>query len=224
MKDSVAADPTSISIIGIGDDKVINKYEYLNNLRVDLDTVVSEDFVTSVKLNGLADVSDVSIELDVLEGEPILNADTLGLADGAYQLEVVTSDPAGNLRTDLYDFAIDTVVAEKPTIIIESINGGLNYWETLEGLRVSFDVVSSTDRIFEDQVVVSTTQVSPSNLVVEGARESDTTKFYVSRDLLSDGENKISLRVEDEYFNDEIYEYAFDTALAPGLGREFCHS
>ena len=85
--------------------------------------------MTSVKLNGLADLSDVSIDLVVLEGGPILNADTLGLADGAYQLEVVTSDPAGNLRTDLYD-SRDTVVVEKLTIIIESINGGLNYWET----------------------------------------------------------------------------------------------
>ena len=221
VKDTVAADPTSISIIGIGDDKVINKYEYLNNLRIDLDTVVSEDFVTSVTLNGLADLSDVSFNLELLSDGPILNADTLGLADGSYQLEVVTSDPAGNLRTDLYDFAIDTVVAEKPTITIESINGGLNYWETLEGLRVSFDVVSSTDRIFEDQVVVSTTQVSPNNLVVEGARVNDTTKFYISRDLLTDGENKISLRLEDEYFNDETYEYTFETALAPAPGVSF---
>ena len=132
--------------------------------------------MTSVTLLGVG----VNQQLELIEGVPILNAQSLSLSDGNYDLAVVTSDPAGNLRTDIYNFQIDTVVAERPIIKIEGINGGLNYWETLEGLRVSFDVVSENDRIFEDEVVMSSSQLVSKGLSVEGVREGSTTKFHAA--------------------------------------------
>jgi hypothetical protein len=182
-----------------------------------LDIDVLEDFVTSVTLRG----TDVNQQLELIEGGPILNAQSLNLLDGNYDLAVVTSDPAGNLRTDIYDFQIDTVVAERPTIKIEGINGGLNYWETLEGLRVSFDVISETDQIFEGEVVMSSSQLTSNELVIEGVRSESTTKFHAARELLAEGENKLTLRVEDEFFNDETYEYSFEAILEPAAEVTF---
>ena len=69
-------------------------------------------------------------------------------------------------------------------------------------------------------MVMSSSQLVSKGLSVEGAREGSTTKFHAARDLLVEGENKLTLRVEDEFFNDEIYEYTFD-AIGAKIGVTF---
>ena len=48
-------------------------------------------------------------------------------------------------------------------------------------------------------MVMSSSQLVSKGLSVEGAREGSTTKFHAARDLLVEGENKLTLRVEDEF-------------------------
>ena len=189
IKDTVAADPTKISLIGIGVDTTINAVEYVSDLVVQSELAAAEDSVASVTLKGLGANAAVTEELALVAGGPVLNAEALSLADGEYQLEVVTSDPAGNLRSDFFDFTIDTQPPEMPEVFVERsevVDGvvKLGAWDTLneyrgyEGVKFQF-----TPKDISDVVNVETVKVNGTNAdLVDPGRDI----YFIRKEYLQD--------------------------------------
>lgn len=189
IKDTIAADPTKISILGIGDDTTINQAEYISDLVIKSELAVAEDSVVSVTLKGLGENSAVTEELALVAGGPVLNAEALGLADGEYQLEVVTSDPAGNLRSDFFDFTIDTQPPEMPDVFVERsevVDGvvTLGAWDALNEYRGSEGVkFQFTPKDISDVVNVETVKVNGTNAsLVDLGRDI----YFIEKEYLQD--------------------------------------
>jgi hypothetical protein len=171
--------------------------EFGSSLELTISGIIPEETIESV------DVVDNPGLVSGTGSEYFLNATSL--ADGQYELKLVTSDPAGNLTEDVLPFIVDTQPPLPPTVKFEQDNGGINYWETLDGLRMSIIANEAGDVIDPGSVTVNGTMVS--SLPQNGF-------FMVSQDLLlGDSPNVLGYTVLDRFGTPAEFTNTFDVDL-----------
>jgi hypothetical protein len=215
-KDIAPPAATKISIDG-GADDALNSTEFRDGIAINLEIADPADRVISVKLSGGAIDANAPLEITPnASGQFQLNAlsditvEEGSSPDGPYSFTVVTADPAGNTTSDRYDFLVDTRPPPEPTLVIEGINGGLNYWEILDGFKIK--TAGSEPGDFIDQNFV---RLNGINLQASGAADV----YEGARSLILDGENVLAINVIDQHGNEFTYDYTFDAELTPNAAE-----
>jgi hypothetical protein len=132
--------------------------------------------------------------------------DVSGLLDGGYNVKVVTSDPAQNLTEDLLPFIVDTQPPAAPTVKFEGDANSINFWETLDGLRVLIDITEPGDIIDDASVMVNGT-------VVPKIEENGV--FNVDQSLINEGSpNILSYTILDRFGTPADFTNSFNVDLA----------
>ena len=199
VKDTIAPISKALTLQA-NEDGAINGLEMTSfgtALALTIEGVIEEETIVSVEVvgeTGLVSSSELGYFVDVS-----------ALSDGEYNIKVVTSDPAQNLTEDLLPFIVDTQPPAAPTVKFEGDANSINFWETLDGLRVLIDVTESGDIIDEGSVMVNGTAVP---------KIEDHGVFNVDQSLFNEGSpNVLSYTILDRFGTPADFTSSFDVDL-----------